>query len=175
MSSSVHPVLHVNTTKGESQASDITSQTAVEDLLEGSTVITTQTFLSSNSGNGYDKKLHRQMLDSVVRDQLYKKVKFMNNEGELNCLGPRSKGKYVTQKLRIPADEMSIWWAAHSSLVRMKLNCCRSNSTKQMKKSFIGWPFMPCVCLLTIAAKTKPLLSTLMYLTYLLNSGLHRE
>jgi hypothetical protein len=165
----------VNTTKGESQASDITSQTAVEDLLEGSTVITTQTFLSSNSGNGYDKKLHRQMLDSVVRDQLYKKVKFMNNEGELNCLGPRSKGKYVTQKLRIPADEMSIWWAAHSSLVRMKLNCCRSNSTEQMKKSFIGESFMPCVCLLTTAAKTKPLLlSTLMYLYYL-NSRLHRE
>jgi hypothetical protein len=107
------------------------------------------------------------MFDYVVRDQLYKKVKFINNEAELNGLGPRSIGKFVTQKLRIPADDMSHWWAAHSSLVCMELNCCRSNSTEQMKKSFIGESFMPCVCLLTTAAKTKPLLSTLIYLAHL--------
>jgi hypothetical protein len=97
----------------------------------------------SDHGVGYSAENYGRTLRTLTKEDLFKHVKFINDDTELSSLERGTVGQFVTKKLRIQGPGKMIWWLNHKEIVRralaVKRNDCNTAMKRVIQGMFVVW------------------------------------
>jgi hypothetical protein len=74
---------------------------------------------------------------SMAKGELFRFVKFVNNERDLEGCGPKTLGGVVTARLNIVQQERETWWRRMKRIVAKSIATRRNDCQTAMKKVVI--------------------------------------
>jgi hypothetical protein len=80
----------------------------------------------------------RRTVTSLAKDELFRHVKFVNNEKDLEGCGPKTLGGVVTGKLNIVEEDREAWWHRVKMVVARSIATRRNDCQTAMKTVVIG-------------------------------------
>jgi hypothetical protein len=91
------------------------------------------------AGAGQDAKDQEMHIQHVVSQDLYKEVKFIRDQAELDAyVESDTLGFYVMEKLNVAQTNRSHYWSTYKEVVNKRLNNLRSTHTNAIRTVWRG-------------------------------------
>jgi hypothetical protein len=91
------------------------------------------------AGAGQDAKDQEMRIQHVVSQDLYKEVKFIRDQAELDAyVESDTLGFYVMEKLNVAQTNRSHYWSTYKEVVNKRLNNLRSTHTNAIRTVWRG-------------------------------------